>query len=122
LKINILTTTLILCTPPLLIGCEAAQTGKRLSFSLPPPPLKRPELKDFVAGLARAVKDMLEIKILTDQACSNKSLNRIHIYQIIKEIKDEKNTADQRHSNPIKNKCIGHIATAVAAAVEESRR
>jgi hypothetical protein len=122
LKINILTTTLILCTPPPLISCEAAQTGKILSFSLPPPPLTRPEMKDFVAGLARALKDIIETKILTDQACSNKSLSRIQIYQIIKKIKYGKNTAGQRHSNPIKNKHTDHLVTAAAAAIEESRR
>jgi hypothetical protein len=44
--------------PPLLLSCECAETGKGLYFSSPPPPHTMPESKDFVAALARVVKDM----------------------------------------------------------------
>jgi hypothetical protein len=42
---------------------------------------------------------MKEKKILADRAYGIKSLKRPQIYQIIKEVKEGKNTADQRHSN-----------------------
>jgi hypothetical protein len=49
-------------------------------------------------------------------------LKRKHIFKIIIEIKDTKNTADQRHSNPKKNKLIEDIAAAVVTADEDGRR
>jgi hypothetical protein len=56
-------------------------------------------VRDFVAALAMIRKGMNEIKILTDQAYGNTSLKRKQIYHIIKEVKDEKNTVNQWHSN-----------------------
>jgi hypothetical protein len=44
--------------PPPMISCEEAQAGKGLSFSSPPPPHTMPEVKGFVAALARAVEVM----------------------------------------------------------------
>jgi hypothetical protein len=46
------------------------------------------------AALATSGKSMKEVKILTDQAYGSMSLNRAWIYQIIKEVKVEKITAD----------------------------
>jgi hypothetical protein len=53
------------------------------------------EVRDLVAILALARKGTNEIKIPTDQVYSNKSLKRTQIYQIIKQVKEDKNTADQ---------------------------
>jgi hypothetical protein len=81
--------------PPPLLSCEAVQAGNRFSFFAPHPPLPMPEMKDFVAALAKAIRVRKEIKFLTGLAYGNKSLKRIQIFQIIKDIKDGKNTADK---------------------------
>jgi hypothetical protein len=62
------------------------------------------------------------MKILTDQAYDNKTLKRTQKYKIIKGSKQEKNMADQRHSNSKKCRHTEHIVAAVIAAVEEDSR
>jgi histone-lysine N-methyltransferase SETMAR len=108
--------------PPLPISCEAVQTGKVYSFLTPHPVHIMTEVRDFIAALARTGKGMKEIKILADRAYGIKSLKRTQIYQIIKEVKEGKNTADQRHSNSKKTKRTCDVVAAVAAAIEEDRR
>jgi hypothetical protein len=49
-------------------------------------------------------------------------LKRKQIFKIIIEIKDTKNTADQRHSNQKKNKLTEDIVAVVVTADEDSRR
>jgi hypothetical protein len=44
------------------------------------------------------------------------------MFKTIIEIKEIKNTPDQRHSNLKKNKLIGDIVAAVATAGEDGRR
>jgi hypothetical protein len=75
------------------------------------------EVRNFVATLASARKDMNEIKIPTDQVYGNSSLDTdLSNYQ---RSKGGKNTADQRHSNL--QKTTEDIIAAVATAVEEDR-
>jgi hypothetical protein len=62
------------------------------------------------------------MKILNDQAYGNKSFKRKQNFKIIIEIKDIKNTTDQRHSNIKKNQLTEDIVAAVATAVEYGRR
>jgi hypothetical protein len=62
------------------------------------------------------------MKILNDQAYGNKSFKRKQNFKIIIEIKDIKNTTDQRHSNIKKNQLTEDIVGAVATAVEYGRR
>jgi hypothetical protein len=66
-------------------------------------------------------KGTKENKILTGQACDNKSLKNTLIYQIIKEVKGSKNTADQVHSNFKKIKRTEGDIAAVAAVVKDGR-
>jgi hypothetical protein len=80
------------------------------------------EVIGVVAALATTGKNMKEVKILAGQAYGNISLKRARMYQIIKEVKVGKMTADQRHSNMKKNKPREDNFTAVAAAVDEGRR
>jgi hypothetical protein len=50
-------------------------------------------VRDFIAALALARKDMNETKTLTNQAYGNTSLKRKQIYHIIYEVDDEKTQA-----------------------------
>jgi hypothetical protein len=75
-----------------------------------------------IAALAPTGKSMKEVKSFTGKAYDSMSLKRAWIYQIIKEFKVGKITADERNSNMKKNKLREDNFTAVAAADEEGCR
>jgi hypothetical protein len=79
-------------------------------------------LKDFVAALARTIKVKNKTKILTDQAYGNKSLKRMQIFQIIKEIKEGKTQLSRDIPTHQKNKHTEDIVAAAAVAIEENHR
>jgi hypothetical protein len=54
------------------------------------------QVRDFVAGLARAGKSASEIKKLVDDADGDKALGLTSIYYILKRVKAGKSTEDQR--------------------------
>lgn len=56
-------------------------------------------VRDFVADLARAGKDYLEIKKTVEAAYGDKALKKTAIYAIIKKVKKGETTADQHHLN-----------------------
>jgi hypothetical protein len=84
--------------PP--IHYEPAETGECWPFSPPPPPSDMTKVRHFVVVLARTGKSTIEVKILTDHAYGNMSLNRKQMYTNFKEVKLGKNTGDERVSNP----------------------
>jgi hypothetical protein len=84
--------------PP--IHYEPSETGECWPSSTPPPPSDMTKVRHFVALLARTGKSTIEVKILTDHAYGNMSLNRKQMYTIFKEVKFGKNTGDERVSNP----------------------
>jgi histone-lysine N-methyltransferase SETMAR len=77
---------------------------------------------DFIAELARASKGYKEIKETVDAAFGDKTLQKKAIYDIIKEVKAGKDTADQRHLNLKKTVRTATLIASVATAVEEDWR
>jgi hypothetical protein len=73
------------------------------------------EVRNFVAELTRAGKSRKEIKSLVDAAYVDMAMSKS---QIIKAVKEGKNTADQRHSSAKKTKRTASIT----AAIEKDRR
>ncbi len=61
------------------------------------------QVRDFVAGLARAGKSASEIKKLVDDAYGDKALGLTSIYYILKRVKAGKSTEDQRKFSAKKN-------------------
>ena len=79
-------------------------------------------VRDFVADLARAGKDYLEIKKTVEAAYGDKALKKTAIYAIIKKVKKGETTADQRPLNSKKTVRTPALIASVAAAVEDDRR
>jgi hypothetical protein len=78
-------------------------------------------VKDFVPTFPRTRKSVKKIKILTDQAYGNKSLNRTQLYKIFNEVIEGKYTSNQRHFNPLISKRTEDTVADVIAAFEEER-
>ena len=57
-----------------------------------------------------------------DSVYGDKTLKRTQIYDILKKVKEGKNTDDQRHKNPKKTVRTAAMIASVAAAIEEDRR
>jgi hypothetical protein len=80
------------------------------------------QVRDFVAGLARAGKSASEIKKLVDDAYGDKALGLTSIYYILKRVKAGKSAKDRRKFSAKKTKRTAAIIAAVAADVAEDRR
>jgi hypothetical protein len=80
------------------------------------------QVRNFVAGLARAGKSASEIKKLVDASYGDKALGLMSIYYILKRVKACKSTEDQRKFSAKKTKRTVAIIAAVAADVAEDRR
>jgi hypothetical protein len=69
-----------------------------------------------------ASKSINEIKILTGQANGNKSLKKTQIYQMIKEVKQEKTPLNSGIPIPNKTKRSEDVIVVIAAAIKEDGR
>ncbi len=112
-----------------MISCFSLGTGpapvRASADSLSPLPLPAAamtQVRDFVAGLARAGKSASEIKKLVDDAYRDKALGLTSIYYILKRVKAGKSTEDQRKFSAKKTKRTAAIIAAVATDVADDRR
>jgi histone-lysine N-methyltransferase SETMAR len=79
-------------------------------------------IRDFVAGLARAGKGFKEIEKTILAAFKDVSLKKTQIYEIIKQVKKGKLTADQRKFNGRRKVRQPAFIADVAATIKENRR
>jgi hypothetical protein len=79
-------------------------------------------IRDFVACLARAGKTFKEIQETTEAAYSENALKQTQIYEIIRAVKDEKVTEDQRWNNGRRKVISPDFIAEIAAEVEVDRR
>ena len=79
-------------------------------------------VRDFVVDLARSGKRCNEIKETVDSVYGDKSITKSQIYNILKQVKEGKNTDDQRRFNAKKTKRTPSLVAAVAADVDDDRR
>ena len=79
-------------------------------------------VRDFVVDLARSGKRCNEIKETVDSVYGDKSITNSQIYNILKQVKEGKNTDDQRRFNAKKTKRTPSLVAAVAADVDDDRR
>jgi hypothetical protein len=78
-------------------------------------------IQDFVAELARAGKTFKEIQEITEAAYGGNLLKKTQIYEIIKAVKEGKDTVDQQENNGRRKVRSPNFVTEITAEVEVDR-